>query len=475
MVIGDAYAPGSWASCERFDVEDPSYGAVVTDLPLGTIGHIDQAVSAAADAYRSGVWSDMIPRERGRVLAKLAHRLADAEKERLALLESIDIGKPLRVSRVDVEVCAGYFEYYAGLADKCLGTTQRVQSDGTGLVFREPVGVSAQIIPFNFPMQQIGRGVAPALAAGCSVVIKPSPEAALTASCIARLALESGVPEGVINVVTGGADIGEALVSHPMIHQVTFTGSVAAGISVTQKAAENVVPTLLELGGKSPSVVMNDYGRDAIAGVGRMAFYNTGQNCGAGTRLLLHRDIADQFLEELVGWAQALTVGPAQEDPYLGPLISARQLEKVNAYIALAKEEGGSFLLGGESPLRGRAQNGYFVEPTIITGLPRDSRLFSEEIFGPVLCVDVFETLDEAIQISNATEYGLSAYIWTQNLSGAMEFAKRVHSGGVSINGGVGTGIELPSGGVKKSGWGREKGPSALENYTYVKSVTVKH
>lgn len=475
MVIGSSCDVETWNKCERLEVIDPSYGAVVYELPQGNKEFVDGAVQSAASTFNRGDWSDLTPRERGRVLARLAERIRGSEKERLALLETIDIGKPLRVSRVDVDVCAGYFEYYAGLADKILGSTQRLQSDGVGLVFREPIGVSAQIIPFNFPLQQIGRGVAPALAAGCSVVIKPSPEASLTASVIARLAIEAGVPEGVVNVVTGGSDVGEALVSHPLINQVTFTGSVNGGIAVTRNAADNVVPTLLELGGKSASVVMNDYGPETAAGVGRMAFYNTGQNCGAGTRLLLQQDIAESFLTELVDWTNKITIGPGQEDEYLGPLISSKQLEKVERYLEQAKEEGGTFLTGGVEADLVKRTGGYYVQPAIITGLPRDSSLFQEEIFGPVLCVDTFDTLDEAIDLANATDYGLAAYIWTESIRDAMRFAKRVHSGGVSINGGAGTGIELPSGGVKKSGWGREKGPSALENYTYIKSVTLKH
>lgn len=475
LVVGSRRNRSDWAAQQHFDVIDPSYGSVVGTLPQGDADLAKEAADIASEAFESGSWSRMAPQERARVLRRLADRIREDEGEVLAVLESIDTGKPLHVSRVDVGVCASYFEYFAGLADKVLGTSQHLHG-GDGFVFREPVGVSAQIIPFNFPMQQVARGVAPALAAGCSVVIKPSPEASLTAAVIANLAVESGVPEGVINVVTGGADIGDALISHRSVSQVTFTGSVQGGIAVTQSAANNVVPTLLELGGKSASVVMGDYTPETVEGVGRMAFYNTGQNCGAGTRLLLDSTIADRFLHDLVGWTRELTIGVALADAYLGPLISERQMKRVQGYLDLARDDGGEFLVGGTSRSPSSEQNGYFVEPAIITGLPRDSRLFFEEVFGPLLCVDVVDTLDEAIDVSNATDYGLAAYIWTKDVSEALRFARNVHAGSVAVNGhGVGAGTELPTGGVKHSGWGREKGPFALENYTYVKSVTLKY
>ncbi len=474
MIIGAARSRADWAQTDALPVVDPSYGMEVCSLPLGTAAHVDRAVEVATESFEDGVWAGMAPRERGRILANVAFGIT-AAKERLALLESIDLGKPLQVSRADVDVSAGYFEYYAGLADKIAGTSHVLQSDALGLVLREPYGVSAQVIPFNFPMQQIGRGVAPALAAGCSVVIKPSPEASLTASLIAQIAWEAGVPDGVINVVTGGADVGAALVSHEDVDQVTFTGSVAGGIAVAQAAARNVVPTLLELGGKSPSVVMGSFDDEVVAGVGRMAFYNTGQNCGAGTRLLLQREIADDFLDKLIAWTEDLTVGPALDNPYLGPLTSARQLAKVQSYLDLAELDGGTIQTAGRVCTTVEATDGYYMAPRIITGLPPESRLFQEEIFGPVLCVEVIDTLDEAIDRSNSTEYGLAAYIWTPNSRDALRFARQVRSGGVTVNGiGVGTGIELPSGGVQKSGWGREKGATAIENYTYVKSVTLK-
>lgn len=474
MVIGSRRRRSDWESRQVIDVVDPSFGAVVGTVPEGDEALVSEAAEIAAEAFASGSWSRMAPQERARILSDLADRIRQ-EGDRLAILESIDTGKPLRVSRVDVRVCASYFDYYAGLADKVLGTAQHLHG-GDGLAFREPVGVSAQIIPFNFPMQQVARGVAPALAAGCSAVIKPSPEASVTAAVIANLAIDSGVPEGVINVVTGGADVGEALVSHSAVNQVTFTGSVHGGIAVTKSAASNVVPTLLELGGKSASVVLGEYTPDAVESVGRMAFYNTGQNCGAGTRLLLDRTIAERFLADLVAWTRELTIGTALEDAYLGPLISERQLERVQGYLELARQDGGNFLIGGSSPMQTSDSSGYFVEPAIVTGLPRDSRLFFEEVFGPVLCVDVVDSLEEAVGLANATEYGLAAYVWTQDISEALRFARDVHAGSIAINGhGVGAGTELPTGGVKHSGWGREKGPLALENYTYIKSVTLKY
>ncbi|MFI5878904.1 aldehyde dehydrogenase family protein [Streptomyces sp. NPDC051554] len=456
-----------------FTVLDPSNGTVITQVALAGAADVDHAVAAARAAFTAPEWALMRAADRGRLLNRIAQAIR-AEAERLAHMESRDVGKPLGQARADVEAAARYFEFYAGVADKLGGSTIPLGPGLLDYTVREPIGVSGQIIPFNYPLQNTARGSAPALAAGCTVVLKPSPEAPLTPLEIGRIALECGLPPGVLNVLPGDGETGAALAGHPDIDQVTFTGSVPTGIKVAQAAAANVVPSVVELGGKSPVIVFADADFDlALGAVAGSAFGNAGQTCSAGTRILLQRG-AEEFLDKLVAHAASLKLGPGLDDPDIGPLVAARQRDRVQGYLDLARKEGADVRTGGGAPVDPALADGYYIEPTVLTGLTNQSRCAREEIFGPVVTVIDFDDPEEALAIANDTPYGLSSYVWTRDLDKALRMAEGIRAGQVYVNAtGVGTGIELPFGGYKHSGWGREKGLEALASYTQTKNVCI--
>ncbi|MBU6424336.1 MAG: aldehyde dehydrogenase family protein [Chloroflexi bacterium] len=474
LIVGGAERDAR--SGATFETIDPSTGRPIAVIARGEAEDVDDAVGVARDAFENGQWTRMKPQERARLLWRVAELIRRDARD-LAETESRDNGKPLRQSKTDVEVAARYFEFYAGVADKLMGHTIPVAPGLLDYTLREPIGVSGQIVPWNYPIQIGARGAAPALAAGCCVVMKPSSEAPLTALRLGRLAIEAGLPEGVLNVVPGsGAIAGERLATHPGIDQITFTGSVETGVRVMKLAADHVVPLTLELGGKSPNVVFADADLDiAIPGVANAIFQNAGQTCSAGSRLLVEASAHDRVVERLKAHIAKMRLGPGVEDPDMGPLISKRQYEKVVGYIETGRREGAVVAAGGARPAAPELRGGFFFEPTLLDAVRPGMRVHDEEIFGPVLAISTFEALEDAALSANGTEYGLVAGVWTRDINKALLMAERIKSGQVYVNTyGAGGGVELPFGGYKKSGFGREKGLQALDSYLQTKNVCVK-
>jgi len=453
-------------SGETFDTLDPATENVLATVAVAQAEDVDVAVSSARETFPD--WKTTPPQERGRLLKELADRIR-SEQERLARVETLDNGKPMGHAESDVEVCARYFEYYAGIADKIHGDSIPLTDDYADYTIQEPLGVTAQIIPWNLPTNIFGRAVAPALATGNVTVVKPAEQTPLTAIEISKLALDVGIPAGVLNVVPGfGEEAGAALSGHPDVDGISFTGSVPTGQEVMKTAAENVTETHLELGGKSPNVVFPDADMEtaldsAITGI----FANAGQVCSAGSRLLVHEDIHEEFVDQLAARTEDLSVGPGVDGNDIGPLVSAEQQEKVKRYLEIGYEEVGEPVTGGEVLNR----DGYFVEPTIFDDATNDMRISQEEIFGPVLSVIPFADEDEAIELANDVDYGLVAGVFTENLGRAHRFARDVRAGQIYINEWFAGGVETPFGGFKESGFGREKGLAAVESYTQTKNV----
>jgi aldehyde dehydrogenase (NAD+) len=460
-----------------FEVFDPSTGDLLATVAKATPADIDRAVDTAHAAFEGKAWAGIVPAERGRIMQRIAQSLRD-QTEELATLESRDNGKPLRQARTDVQVAARYFEFFAGIADKIMGHTIPLGPGYLDFTIREPIGVSAHIVPWNYPIQIGARGVAPALAAGCAVVLKPSSEAPMTALRLGEIALACGLPPGILNVVPGtGSEAGVALASHPRINQLTFTGSVDVGIRVAQMAAQNVVPVVMELGGKSPNIVFADADLDLAAqGVATAIFQNAGQTCSAGSRLLVERKAHGALVDRLAARAKSMRVGPGVSDPDMGPIISKRQLETIERYVQVGTSEGARVAAGGARPSDPSLGGGYYFQPTLLESVSAGMRVAQEEIFGPVLAIIDFDEMDEAATIANRSDYGLVAGIWTRDINKAMALAARIKSGQVYINTyGAGGGVELPFGGYKKSGYGREKGLESLASYTQVKNVCIKY
>ncbi len=475
LIIDGARTPASDGGV--VDIYNPSTGQVLARVAKATKADVDRAVQAARRAMDSTAWGGIAPAERGRILYRIAQAIRERAEE-LAVLESQDNGKPLRQARTDVQVAARYFEFYAGIADKIMGHTIPLGPGLLDFTIREPIGVSAQIVPWNYPIQIGSRGVAPALAAGCAVVMKPSSEAPMTALRLGEIGLACGLPPGVLNIVPGtGSEAGVALASHPDINQLTFTGSVDVGVAVAKMAAENVVPVVMELGGKSPNVVFADADLDLAAqGVATAIFQNAGQTCSAGSRLLVERAAQAALMDRLVTRAKTMTLGPGVEDPDMGPIISKRQLETIEQYVKVGQQEGARLAAGGRRPDDARLKDGYYFEPTLITDVKPGMRVAQEEIFGPVLSIITFDELDEAARIANDSVYGLVAGVWTRDINKALALAARIKSGQVFINTyGAGGGVELPFGGYKKSGYGREKSLEALASYTQIKNVCIRY
>ena len=467
--IGGQWRAGS--SGETLPVIDPSTGEVVDQLARGNAADIDAAV-AAARAALNGPWGRMTATERGRILLKMS-ALILARHEELAQLEARDTGKPLSQARNDITVAARYCEYYGGAADKLHGEQIPYLEDFHVVVLREPYGVTAHILPWNYPAQMFGRSVVPALAMGNAAVLKPSEDACLSPLAFCNIAKEAGLPDGALNVVTGlGEEAGAALTAHHDIDFVTFTGSPEVGTLVQKAAAERTLKCVLELGGKSPQIVFDDADLDRAAGfVLKAITQNGGQTCSAGSRLLVQRGVYDTFVKKVVELFAKSSTGTPAMDRDCGPLINAAQRERVQGFIDHARTSGIPVLAQGRVA-DGVPAGGFYVAPTLFGPVPRDHRLACDEVFGPVLAVIPFDDEDDAIALANATDFGLLAGIWTRDGARQIRVAKRMHCGQVYINCyGAGGGVELPFGGVKKSGHGREKGFMALEEFCVVKTV----
>jgi len=474
MLVG-----GEWReaqSGETFTTEDPATGEQLAEVASAGQADVDAAVAAARTAFE-GSWSKVKPDERARLINKLAD-LIEANGDELALIETLDVGRPIQFSRMmDVGGAISQLRYQAGWATKLQGETNEISAPGEWLsyVLREPVGVAGQIVPWNFPLAMACGKLGPALAAGCTVVLKPAEQTPLSTVRLGELALEAGFPEGVINIVTGfGRTAGAALASHMDVDKIAFTGSTQTGRAIIDASKSNFKRVSLELGGKSPTFIFADADLSkAIPAAAMGIFFNAGQVCAAGSRLFVQESVADQVLEGIAGMARMLRVGHTLDpETVIGPLVSEVQLDRVTGYIESGRVEGATIMVGGGR----RDGQGWFVEPTVLVDTEASMAVRREEIFGPVLCAHRFsdaEDADRLARMGNETEFGLAASIWTRDITMAHKLARRLKAGTIRINGSGGVDPALPLGGFKSSGWGRENGRAGVEAYTELKAISV--
>lgn len=467
---------GPAADGRLLDVVCPSDGKVFATMPRSTAQDVDVAVASARAAFETGPWGKMTATERGRVLVKLAEKILENQEE-LAVLESMDTGKPIRQGKADIVAAARYFEFYGTAADKLHGETIPFLNGYTVAVVRDPHGVTGHIIPWNYPAQIFGRSVGASLACGNACVVKPAEDACLSLIRIAELALEAGLPPGTLNLVTGlGEEAGAALSGHRSVDFLSFTGSPEVGTLIQTAAAKNHIGCTLELGGKSPQVVFADADLDTATPVFVNAIIqNGGQTCSAGSRLLVENKAYEEVVERLAARFSQVRAGSWTQNLDLGAMINPAQKRRVEGFIARARAEGLTTLAEGqihpEAP-----KDGWYVAPVLFGPVPRANTLASEEVFGPVLCVIPFEDEADAVRLANGTDYGLVAGVWSRDARRSMRVARAMRCGQVFVNGyGAGGGIELPFGGVKKSGHGREKGFEALYEFSASKTVVINH
>lgn len=454
---------------------DPSTGEVIGTFARAGLTEVDQVVAAARHAFDNGPWTRMRPFERGRILRRIGELMLE-RRDDIARLESRDSGKPLRDAYWEVDCSARFFEYYAGVADKQHGTSIPL---GRGIVdwtVKDAIGVSLQIIPWNYPFQLIARGVAPALTAGCAVVIKPASDTPLSAYEFLKICQEAGLPDGQVNLVNGrGSLIGDALARHQGVDQITFTGSVPTGQRVLEAAASHAIPCNMELGGKSPQILFADADMEKALPIIAGGFLtHAGQVCNAGTRLLVERKAHDDIVSRLHDHIRKINIGRALDDPDMGPVINAGHKAEVEGFYELAETEG-QLLMGGNLPLEAGLAGGAFVRPALVTGISNTARIAREEVFGPILSVIPFDTAEEAVAIANDSDFGLVAGVHTASIDHAMHMAQDLRVGQVWVNSfGIGLDVEFPFGGYKLSGFGREKGLEAIGAYQQIKNVCVR-
>jgi aldehyde dehydrogenase (NAD+) len=469
---------GEWSDAiggARLETLHPANGEALTEVAEGAAQDIDVAVAAARRAFEDPKWRRMDAADRGALLWRMAD-IMERRSDALTRLEVLDNGKPIREAQIDVRQSIDALRYYAGWTTKLQGDTLPVRGNYLNYTLREPVGVVGAIIPWNFPLLMAVWKVAPALACGNTLVLKPAEQTPLSALELAAIAAEAGLPAGVLNVVTGfGETAGAALVAHANVDKIAFTGSTAVGRQIMQQAAGSLKKVSLELGGKSPNIVLADADLDAAArGAFSAIFYNTGQCCTAGSRLIVHESARDELLGKLVDRAGKMQPGdPLDPKTRLGPMISAAQMERVLGYIEKGRSEGAEVLVGGGRALYDGEERGFWVQPTVFDSVSEDHCIAREEIFGPVLSVLTFTDEDEALAMANRSEYGLAAGVWTRDIKKAHRFARDLQAGTVWINTYHPGDAASPFGGYKQSGFGRELGPYSLDLYTQIKSVWV--
>ena len=459
---------------KTFPVKNPANGDIIAQVAEGGAEDVDLACRAAAKAAQ-GPWGKISPRQRARILFDCARKLRDAQEE-LAQLETRNTGKTLADSRDEAQGVADTFEYYAGAVSKFFGETIPVGAAGLDFTLKQPVGVCALIVPWNYPMMITAWKLAPALACGNTVVIKPASWTPLSALRLAELCAEAGVPEGVINVITGpGGVVGEALAGHPLVRKISFTGETSTGARITKAAADSIKRVSLELGGKSANVVFDDADLDVCVEKSIWSvFSNTGQDCCARSRAIVHHKIYDKFVERVVARTKKIVVGdPLKKGTEMGPMISLKQRDGVAGYVELGKKEGAQVAYWGGVPKDGELAKGAYITPAVLAGAKPAMRVVQEEIFGPVLCVLPFKTEEEAVTLANDSPYGLSGSLWTRDIGRALRVAKAIQTGNLSINSSSSVHIEAPFGGFKTSGLGRELGMKAMDLYSEVKNVFI--